>query len=390
MIDKNLKGGEIVKIVFISNFLNHHQLPLCNAFLQMEQVEFKFVATEPVSRERLELGYSDMDKKYDFVIRAYLDEDEKIRAVREMKKADVLISGGEHRKYLNKKERKNKLVFLYLERTFKKQKPNLEFVKNVLRAVKNHTFNRNRCEYILCAGAYVAPEFKRLMAYRGRMYKWGYFPEIPEKKEEEAEELKNSETAEILWAGRMIKYKRPRQALEAAKELKRKGYQFTLNMIGSGELENAIREEVLKENLETHVHILKSMPPHEVRNYMDRANIFLFTSNEEEGWGAVLNEAMSSRCAVVANRRIGAVPFLLEDHKNGLIYDGTTEDLLAKTEELLKSREKQRELGEGAYRTMITQWNAGTAAEHFVQLSEKLLAGGGHDAGLEGPCSYIG
>ena len=53
---------------------------------------------------------------------------------------------------------------------------------------------------------------------------------------------------------------------------------------------------------------------------MEQADVFLFTSNYLEGWGAVLNEAMNSACAVVAGHGIGAVPFLLKHGKNGLVY----------------------------------------------------------------------
>jgi hypothetical protein len=36
------------------------------------------------------------------------------------------------------------------------------------------------------------------------------------------------------------------------------------------------------------------MPPEEVRVHMEQSNIYLFTSDFGEGWGAVLNEAMNS------------------------------------------------------------------------------------------------
>lgn len=42
--------------------------------------------------------------------------------------------------------------------------------------------------------------------------------------------------------------------------------------------------------------------------------------------GAVVSEAMNSGCCVVANRQIGAVPFLIEDGVNGKSYpDGSYE-----------------------------------------------------------------
>ena len=37
----------------------------------------------------------------------------------------------------------------------------------------------------------------------------------------------------------------------------------------------------------------------------------------QEGWGAVVNEAMNSGCAVVADHMIGAAPWLIRQGENG-------------------------------------------------------------------------
>ena len=46
-----------MKIVFISNYLNHHQIPLCEAFIKIPNVEFTFIATQKVEEERCQLGW---------------------------------------------------------------------------------------------------------------------------------------------------------------------------------------------------------------------------------------------------------------------------------------------------------------------------------------------
>ena len=54
---------------------------------------------------------------------------------------------------------------------------------------------------------------------------------------------------------------------------------------------------------------------------MERADIYLATSDRQEGWGAVINEAMNSGCAVVADHMMGAVPYLISHEENGMIYN---------------------------------------------------------------------
>ena len=53
---------------------------------------------------------------------------------------------------------------------------------------------------------------------------------------------------------------------------------------------------------------------------MEKSSIYLFTSNFDEGWGAVLNESMNSACAVISSHAAGATPFLISHNINGLLY----------------------------------------------------------------------
>ena len=80
-----------MKIVFLSNFLNHHQLPLCKALTAMDGVEYYFVATTPIPDEQLKLGYEDMNSTYDFVIRAYESKEAENEAIFQTNDADMVL-----------------------------------------------------------------------------------------------------------------------------------------------------------------------------------------------------------------------------------------------------------------------------------------------------------
>jgi len=129
------------------------------------------------------------------------------------------------------------------------------------------------------------------------------------------------------------------------------------------------------------------MKPEQVREHMEKSNIYLFTSDFNEGWGAVLNESMNSGCAVVASHAIGSVPFLIKNEKNGFIYkNGDIQDLYQYTKRLLDDRRLCVKLGREAYRTLAETWNAKVAAERFIQLAKGLL----RDENVlfqDGPCS---
>lgn len=120
-----------------------------------------------------------------------------------------------------------------------------------------------------------------------------------------------------------------------------------------------------------------------------KAGIYLFTSDRNEGWGAVLNESMKSGCAVVASHAIGAVPYLMKHRQNGLIYkSGDVDGLYKKVKYLLDNPGEQERLGCAAYETITGLWNEEVAAQRLVILSEHLLSGEKHpDLFEDGPCS---
>ena len=113
--------------------------------------------------------------------------------------------------------------------------------------------------------------------------------------------------------------------------------------------------------------------PEEVRAAMEKSEIYLVTSDRKEGWGAVVNEAMNSGCAVVADHMIGAAPWLIRQGENGRMYrDGEEQELFRTVERLLRDPGECRRLGENAQQTIAGEWNARTAAERLIELCRKM------------------
>ena len=54
------------------------------------------------------------------------------------------------------------------------------------------------------------------------------------------------------------------------------------------------------------------MPNAKILQEMRKHEIFLFTSDRNEGWGAVSNESMSNGCMLVGSDGIGSIPFLVK------------------------------------------------------------------------------
>ena len=178
----------------------------------------------------------------------------------------------------------------------------------------------------------------------------------------------------ILWAGRLIEWKHPDASIRLAESLKEKGYSFKMTLIGTGEMEEQLHNMIRDKSLEDCVEMPGAMKASEVRSYMEKADIYLFTSDFNEGWGAVLNESMNSGCAVVASHAIGSVPFLIKDEENGLIYEnGNQKQLEQQVCRLMDDAEYRMKLGLNAYHTIADLWNADVAAERLIDLCENII-----------------
>ena len=357
-----------MRIVFISNFFNQHQKPFSDAMYGILGDNFCFIETEKMDKERAALGWDNYENTR-YLLRYYERPDE---CYKRIEAADAVIYGSAPSKLVRKRVKSNKLVFRYAERQIRK-KPSL--LRLLFWYFKWHRqFPKNKNIYLLCASAYASEDYAKLGVFKDKAFKWGYFPE---KKSYDIPSLMSSkDPSNILWVGRFLSLKRPLDAVEVAAKLKKEGVSFSMTMIGSGEEEQLIRNTISSYGLDDEITIKGAMPHTEVRTYMEHAGIFLFTSDKQEGWGAVVNEAMNSGCALVSSTSAGSVPYLIQDGENGLTYDsGNTDELYRKTKQLLENTELREKLGKNAYKTITTLWNAETASERLFSLSECIAKG---------------
>lgn len=372
-------------ITFFSNYINDHQIPFCEAMYKLTNGEFRFVANTRMSEERKKLGYVDKSDQFPFVIKSF-EGDNYQKALQLGRESDVVIMGEAPEEFIRERLEENKLTFRYNERFFKEGKWRILDPRVFKMCYKMHIRYRKKNLHMLCASAYTAPDCRFIRTYPKKTYKWGYFPEV--KRYGDIRTVMNSKKKNtLLWVARLIPLKHPEYPILVAKKLKDEGYDFVMNMIGIGPMEAKLRAMIEKYGLREQVFLLGAMPASDVRKYMEESEIFLFTSNRREGWGAVLNESMNSGCAVVTNSAIGSVPYLLENGKNGWIYkNGSVKDLYNKTKRLLDDPEKRTAMGMEAYRTLTETWNAETAAERLLQLIENIKQGKTTEF-IGGPCS---
>jgi len=365
-----------MKLTFVSNYINHHQIPLSNVLYENLGDDYAFIQTEPMEEERIKMGWGgDFDSlKY---LNKYYENEEKCREL--IYDSDVVIFGGcENESILSDRLQSGKPIIRYSERLYKEGQWKCVSPRGLKKKYRDHTRYSDSKVYLLCAGAYVADDFNIIRAYKGKRFKWGYFPEFIKYTEDERKErrdVRRSHNAlEILWAGRLIDWKHPESVIKAARTLDKNDIDYHIKVIGDGDMKSDIESRINKYNLSDRIEMLGSKNPTEVREIMKSSDIFLFTSDYKEGWGAVCNEAMNEGCAIVASHAAGAVPTLIKHRQNGLIFkSGDYEQMAEEIIELSKDQKWRLSLGENAYETIEDEWNHVVAAERLLQLSQMIL-----------------
>lgn len=364
-----------MKITMISNYINHHQIPFSNALYNREDVEYCFIQTEPMEEERIRMGWGLDPKSLPYVKLLYEEEAECKRLIDE---SDIMLIGWMEREDLVKDRLEaNKFTIRMSERLYREGQYKAVSPRGLIRKYKEHTRFRKNNVFLLCFGAYVPSDFNIVRAYPNKMYRFGYFPETKIYQGNELFLKKPSlDTVHIVWAGRFMPLKHPEFVVKLAKDLKEKGYAFHIHFVGGGELEEKLRSMIAEEQLSQEITMYGFQSPKRVREIMEQSHIHLFTSNHLEGWGAVVNEAMNSGCAEVANSEVGAVPFLIRHKQNGLIYkDGSYEDFLQCILSLFENKALITQYGKAAYETIVTEWNAEHAADELLRFYRNWQAG---------------
>lgn len=381
-----------MRLVFVSNYINHHQMPLSQELQRLCQADggsYVFMQTQPMEQERVVMGWGEMLREADFVRNYWEDEEGGQRLIDE---ADAVIFGGcEEERYIENRLQDGSPVWRYSEPLYRNGRYRFISPRGLRKKYHDHTRYRKKRVYLLCAGAYVAGDFRLVNAYGGKRFRFGYFPAFRQQEVcalMEGKDQASSGQLRLLWAARMIELKHPETALQAALELKNRGMDFRLDMVGGGELLEETKRQAGVLGVDREVFFHGYCNPDKTREYMEKAHIFLATSDRREGWGAVVNEAMNSGCALIAGKGMGAAPYLIKHGENGYLYDhkksGQAAELAAR---LAESAELRRQMGTAAYETVRQLWNPQVAARRLYGCIAAELAGQELPEYAEGPMS---
>lgn len=385
-----------MKLIFFSNYLNHHQVLFADNLYRLLGNDFRFVATLPRNEKELKGGDDYSTRPY--CILAAESKKNHIRAMEMAVNAEVCVFGACSQEYAVERAKKNPqgLSFEMGERWLKHGW--LTIGSPVFRkwAWNYYRYYSKANFYKLCCSSFTAGDDEKLHAYKGRHFKWGYFTKVEEKFVEAFDaDVSTKGKVHILWCARFLLWKHPELVIELAARLKKDGYNVAVDMYGDEPLSpsrntyprNQLLALIDKLDVADIVTLKGNRPNDEILKAMQEGDIFLFTSDRLEGWGAVANESMANGCVLVASDAIGSTRYLVKHKETGMVFLSCDLDsLYEQVKYLLDNPNVRKQIAKAGRESMVKLWCPANAAKSLLQLIEDIQAG--HETSIiEGPCS---
>lgn len=131
----------------------------------------------------------------------------------------------------------------------------------------------------------------------------------------------------VLFAGKLISFKRPLDVVEAVAQLRQSGRDVGVLIAGSGPLEGEVLARA--EALNVAVHGLGFVNQMAMPAAYAAADVLALTSTGRETWGLVANEALASGCPVVLSDATGCAQDLAAPGRVGRVFHCGNVDHLA-------------------------------------------------------------
>ena len=378
-----------MKILHISNIVSHHQLPLARELaLLMPSNEFLFAAMGKPDDERLKNGWKN-EHAESWIIYPNDSLESKEKFNRFFDQADVILCGERLIDEMHARVAAKKLCFYMSERWFK---PPLGVFRllhpsYLLMCLKFNAISKSDYFHYLAIGRFAKRDFNLITSMQDRTWSWGYFTGIPPVKIE-YEKISPPKLIKILWVGRMLKWKCVDLLIKAVAKLINENYSIKLTLIGDGPERKKLEALANSILMQSSYSFCDFVPTDKVLPLMMQHHIYVLPSNGYEGWGAVINEAMSAGCAVISSDMTGVGSAIIENRKNGLLFkSGCAYDLYICIKNLLDDEDLFNKVRSNARFDIEKYWQPSVVAKRFIELSSSLIDNIPINGYLKGPLS---
>lgn len=323
-----------MRVAFLTVCLSPHQLPLADAIVaNVGETNFRYISDIDLEGERIRLGWGNEPRRW-CISRSEAREEADIWC----READVLYSCLRELDIFEERARRGLKTVYVSERWFKPiALPVLDrmgvLVPGRVRML-HPGFRRMAARmrrlldsdipfWYFPMGVHAADDMSRLCGW-GRpifsrpepgegfrkMRLWGYFVEKAKQACEARSDVERS-PLRVLWVGRLLRLKRVDTIIRAVRAIvTERTAGIVLDIYGTGPDEERLRNCV---DGCGSVQFHPSVSIAEVRTLMRAHDVYVFSSNGLDGWGAVVNEALEEGMHVLGTYEAGGSATMLSD-----------------------------------------------------------------------------
>jgi len=191
-----------------------------------------------------------------------------------------------------------------------------------------------------------------------------------ERKKQDSDQISSS----ILYYGQLIYRKGILYLVRAMAAVQKNFPECRLNIVGRGPLENKIKKEVLRLNLQDVIRFQGYLPNTQLISEVKKASLVVLPSIYETGPFIAALEAMACKRPLVTFNLPFTREFISHMENGVLAQAGSVKDLSSKIELLLSDRKLCRRLGENAYLYVKKKHDWNVLVEKYVDVYQKLCA----------------
>jgi glycosyltransferase involved in cell wall biosynthesis len=150
----------------------------------------------------------------------------------------------------------------------------------------------------------------------------------------------------LLFVGRLAREKDLFTLIDAVREVYERGVRPRLVLVGSGPMNEELRART--EDLGLKAQFLGFLQREDLARVYAVADVFVLPSMSEP-WGLVVNEGMEFGLPLILSDKVGCVPALLEEGKNGFSFPaGNSKALAARIEKLCSDSQLRERMGDAS------------------------------------------
>jgi glycosyltransferase involved in cell wall biosynthesis len=150
------------------------------------------------------------------------------------------------------------------------------------------------------------------------------------------------------------------------------GDAWSVVIVGDGEQRRELLSTCEQLRLTDHVLFVGAKPYSELPVYYGLAGAFVHASTTEQ-WGLVVNEAMASGLPVLVSNRCGCAPDLVEEGRNGFLFDPyDTSSIAGAMYSMAAERTDRANMGRESQK-IVARWSPATFAESLACAAETAL-----------------